>query len=71
LVSGAACDNDVVDHQVVALEFPGAITATFTMTAFTKAAGRGTRLFGTRAELTGDGQTIRVYDFLTGAVPSG
>jgi len=71
LVSGAACDNDVVDHQVVALEFPGAITATFTMTAFTKAAGRGTRLFGTRAELTGDGQTIRVYDVLTGAVPSG
>ena len=27
-----ACDNDVVDHQVVALEFPGAVTATFTMT---------------------------------------
>jgi len=62
-----ACDNDVVDHQVVALEFPGATTATFTMTAFSKAAGRSTRLFGTRAELTGDGQTIRVYDFLTRA----
>jgi len=62
-----ACDNDVVDHQVVALEFPGATTATFTMTAFSKAARRSTRLFGTRGELTGDGQTIRVYDFLTGA----
>jgi len=62
-----ACDNDVVDHQVVALEFPGATTATFTMTAFSKAADRQTRLFGTRAELTGDGQTIRVYDFLTRA----
>jgi predicted dehydrogenase len=62
-----ACDNDVVDHQVVALEFPGATTATFTMTAFTKAAGRSTRLFGTRAELAGDGETIRVYDFLTRA----
>jgi predicted dehydrogenase len=62
-----ACDNDVVDHQVVALEFPGAITASFTMTAFSQAAGRATRLFGTRGELTGDGQAIRLYDFLTGA----
>jgi predicted dehydrogenase len=62
-----ACDNDAVDHQVVALEFPGATTATFTMTAFSKAAGRNTRLFGTRGELAGDGQTIRVYDFLTRA----
>jgi len=60
-----ACDNDVVDHQVVALEFPGTITATFTMTGFSKAAYRNTRLFGTRGELTGDGETIRVYDFLT------
>lgn len=62
-----ACDNDVVDHQVVALEFPGATTATFTMTAFSKPAHRSTRLFGTRGELTGDGETIRVYDFLTRA----
>ena len=62
-----ACDNDVVDHQVVALEFPGTITATFTMTGFSKAAYRNTRLFGTRGELTGDGETIRVYDFLTRA----
>jgi Oxidoreductase family, C-terminal alpha/beta domain len=62
-----ACDNDVVDHQVVALEFPGGTTATFTMTAFTKGADRATRLFGTRGELTGDGQTIRIYDFLTRA----
>jgi predicted dehydrogenase len=62
-----ACDNDAVDHQVVALEFPGATTATFTMTAFSRPAGRSTRLFGTRAELAGDGETIRVYDFLTRA----
>jgi predicted dehydrogenase len=60
-----ACDNDAVDHQVVALEFPGGTTATFTMTAFSRAADRSTRLFGTRAELAGDGETIRVYDFLT------
>jgi predicted dehydrogenase len=62
-----ACDNDAVDHQVVALEFPGTTTAVFTMTAFTEAGHRRTRLFGTRAELTGDGETIRVYDFLTRA----
>jgi len=60
-----ACDNDVVDHQVVALEYPGGTTATFTMTAFSEGGGRRTRIFGTRAQLTGDGETIRVYDFLT------
>jgi predicted dehydrogenase len=60
-----ACDNDVVDHQVVALEYPGAVTATFTMTAFSQGADRSTRLFGTKGELSGDGRDIRVYDFLT------
>jgi len=28
------CDNDAVDHQVVAMEFENSVTATFTMTAF-------------------------------------
>jgi predicted dehydrogenase len=61
-----ACDNDVVDHQVVSLEFAGGTTATFTMTGLSKAAHRSSRLFGTRAELNSDGQVIRVYDFLSG-----
>ncbi|WP_190107490.1 Gfo/Idh/MocA family protein [Streptomyces cinnamoneus] len=60
-----ACDNDVVDHQVVAMEFPDGATATFTMTAFTEAAPRKTRIFGTRGELCGDGTSIQVHDFLT------
>ncbi|MFI1964906.1 Gfo/Idh/MocA family protein [Streptomyces pathocidini] len=60
-----ACDNDVVDHQVVAMEFPGGATANFTMTAFTEGGSRRTRVFGTRGELTGDGETIRIFDFLT------
>ncbi|MEU8585103.1 Gfo/Idh/MocA family protein [Streptomyces abikoensis] len=60
-----ACDNDVVDHQVVAMEFPGGATATFTMTAFNEAADRKTRIFGTRGELYGDGKSVRIYDFLT------
>jgi predicted dehydrogenase len=61
-----ACDNDVVDHQVLALEFAGGATGTFTMTAFTTGGYRRTRLFGTRGELDGDGQTVTVHDFLTG-----
>ncbi|MFI2764902.1 Gfo/Idh/MocA family protein [Streptomyces echinatus] len=61
-----ACDNDVVDHQVVAMEYAGGATATFTMTAFTEAVGnRRTRIFGTHGELAGDGEGIRIYDFLT------
>jgi predicted dehydrogenase len=63
-----ACDNDVVDHQVVALEFEGGLTGTFTMTGFTEGGlHRQTRIFGTEGELIGDGETIRVYDFRTGA----
>ncbi len=60
-----ACDNDVVDHQVVLLEFADGATATFTMTAFTDSEHRKTRLFGTAGALEGDGQTIKVFDFLT------
>jgi predicted dehydrogenase len=62
-----ACDNDVVDHQVVAMEFDGGTTGTFTMTAFNTGGHRRTRLFGTRGELHGDGEKIAVSDFLTGA----
>lgn len=59
------CDNDVVDHQVVNLRFAHQQTVTFTMTAFTKMEDRKTRLFGTRGYLEGDGEQIRVFDFLT------
>ncbi|WP_233624465.1 Gfo/Idh/MocA family protein [Actinoplanes sp. ATCC 53533] len=60
-----ACDNDVVDHQVVALEFDGGATATFTMTAFTTSRPRQTHLFGTLGEIYCDGTRIRVTDFRT------
>ena len=60
-----ACDNDVVDHQVVAMQFASGATATFTMTGFTRQRDRETRIFGTRGELYGDGSTIEVHDFLT------
>ena len=60
-----SCDNDVVDHQVLNLEFVGGVTASFTMTAFTKGRDRETRIFGTKGELFGNGQTLEIYDFLT------
>lgn len=60
-----ACDNDVVDHQVVNLRFANGATGSFTMTGFTRQRDRETKLFGTRGELVGDGTTITVHDFLT------
>ncbi len=60
-----ASDNDVVDHQVVNLEFEGGVTASFTMTAFTPLENRHTKIFGTRGQLTGDGRFVHVYDFRT------
>ncbi|MCQ0014647.1 Gfo/Idh/MocA family oxidoreductase [Actinomadura madurae] len=48
-----ACDNDVVDHQVVNMEFPSGATGVFTMTAFSPAAQRQTRVFGTSGCLEG------------------
>lgn len=59
------CDNDVVDNQVVIMLFEDGRTASFTMTAFTEAAHRKTRLFGTRGQIEGDGRHIDIFDFLT------
>ncbi|MEI7956051.1 MAG: Gfo/Idh/MocA family oxidoreductase [Verrucomicrobiota bacterium] len=60
-----ACDNDVVDHQTVMLEFEGPVSVTFTMTAFTPTLNRSTRIFGTRGYIDTDFVTIKVFDFLT------
>lgn len=58
-----ACDNDVVDHQVVAVEFSGGVSATFTMTAFAKERLRETELLGSHAQLSGDGYKITLRPF--------
>ncbi|WP_158370888.1 Gfo/Idh/MocA family protein [Cellulosimicrobium cellulans] len=57
------CDNDVVDHQVVAMRLEGGAAATFTMTAFSEQTHRQTRVFGTHGSLEGDGERVRVVDF--------
>lgn len=59
------CDNNVVDNQVVNMQFDGGETAVFTMTAFSEAAHRQTRLFGAHGMLTGDGVAIQHFDFLS------
>ena len=48
------CDNDVVDHQTVNLEFAHNIHATFTMTAFTQDCHRTIKITGTMGEIEGD-----------------
>jgi predicted dehydrogenase len=61
-----ACDNDVVDHQVVAMEYEDDITVTFTMTAFTQKGGRRLRVHGSAGELYFDESTIVIREFATG-----
>lgn len=57
-------NNDVVDHQVVNMEFKNGATATLTMNAFNKG-GRYIRLFGTKGELYANASDteIVVYTF--------
>jgi predicted dehydrogenase len=61
------CDNNVVDHQVVNLEFEGGATATFSMCGFTHDVSRSVQVMGTKGEIRGcmeDG-TLTIHDFLT------
>ena len=62
------CDNDVVDHQVVNLEFEGGVTASFTMCAFTYEGSRLLNIMGTHGQMQCDMErnTIVCTDFLTG-----
>ncbi|UYM15622.1 Gfo/Idh/MocA family protein [Endozoicomonas euniceicola] len=60
-----ACDNDVVDHQVVNMQFEGGMTASFTMTAFIPMTDRKTSIFGSRGRIEGDGRKLYWYDFLS------
>lgn len=63
------CDNDVVDHQVVNMEFEGGATATLTVNAFNKG-GRYIRVYGTKGELYAHMKEneIKIYSFQTNEV---
>jgi hypothetical protein len=64
------CDNDVVDHQVVNIEFENNVTANLTMHGFSEREGRTLRIDGTKATLIGQfsesGQEIMLFDHFTG-----
>ncbi len=62
------CDNDVVDHQIVNMEFEDDIIVNFTMSAF-NFGGRTIRIMGTEGELIADASspTIKYNNLITGA----
>ncbi len=57
------CDNDVVDHQVVALQFAEDVTATFTMSAFSEQTTRRTHVHGTLGEAIFENDQITMRTF--------
>ncbi|MFD0959206.1 Gfo/Idh/MocA family protein [Paenibacillus chungangensis] len=54
------CDNDVVDHQVVSMEFANEVTVVFTMSAFTQNCSRTIKLMGTKGEIHGSMETNEI-----------
>jgi predicted dehydrogenase len=60
------CDNDVVDHQVVNLEYESGATVSFNMSAF-NSGGRKIRVMGTKGELYGEMSQdfVTLFDFNT------
>jgi len=59
-------DNDVVDHQVVNLEYEGGATVSFSMCAF-NIGGRRIRIMGTKGEIIGNmsDEYVTLFDFMT------
>lgn len=60
-------DNNVVDHQVVNMEFEGGATAAFSMCGFTREQTRIVQIMGTKGEIRGNMEEnkISIFDFLT------
>jgi predicted dehydrogenase len=57
------CDNDVVDHQVMNMEFDEQITGVFNMEAFTLWGGRLTQIYGTEGDLIARGNEVITTNF--------
>ena len=64
------CDNDVVDHQLVSMEFENGVTANLTMHGFSENEGRTLRIDGTKGTLIGkfmlSGEKIIFYEHYSG-----
>ena len=62
------CNNDVVDHQIVNLQFEDDVIVSFTMSAF-NFGGRRMRIMGTKGEIEAfaENNKITVYNLETGA----
>ncbi|MBE6761717.1 MAG: Gfo/Idh/MocA family oxidoreductase [Ruminococcaceae bacterium] len=63
------CDNDVVDHQTVNMQFEGGTLISMTMSAFAMG-GRRIRIMGTKGDLVADmkkpaKEAFEFYDFAT------
>ena len=60
------CDNDVVDHQVVNIEFEDKTTASHTMNAFTRWCYRDIKVMGSKGCIEGnfEEKMFKVYHFL-------
>ena len=63
------CDNDVVDHQVLCLQYANDVTINMSMCAFTDEFNRTMKFMGTKGQIRGNlhKAEIEVTDFATGA----
>ncbi|MGO4538008.1 Gfo/Idh/MocA family protein [Paenibacillus sp. 2TAB19] len=61
-------DNNVVDHQIVNMEFENGVTVMFSMSGFTRDINRIVQVMGTKGELRGDllSGRIELFEFSTG-----
>lgn len=60
------CDNDVVDHQILAMEMENEVTISFSMDAFTLDDKRRTHIQLSHGEIDGDEYVLRVRQFREG-----
>lgn len=62
------CDNNVVDHQVVNMEFASGANANFIMSGLTKSGTRRVQIMGTQGEIIGDMDkgSFTLYRYATG-----
>ena len=61
------CDNDVVDHQVVSMQFEDDVTVLFSMCSLTPDTSRSIKIMGTKGQIKGhtSHETLIVSNFTT------